>query len=172
MPFVAPPRWRNRSRSDSGSFHVRDRQATGTPRPSTGTIALVRAVMAAATVSVVTQKVDESIIGGLVLKIGDSLIDGSVKAQLETLKRKMTEWFMSIALERRLELEVGPGHKQVRLDGKGVRRDSTQLRGLGVVVLDHESDPVQCGSARFRLRLGAFRELQGHGSRDYGNEIP
>jgi F-type H+-transporting ATPase subunit delta len=39
--------------------------------------------------AVVTQKVDESIIGGLVLKIGDSLIDGSVKAQLETLKRKM-----------------------------------------------------------------------------------
>jgi DNA replication and repair protein RecF len=37
-------------------------------------------------------------------------------------------------LERRLELELGPGHKQVRLDGKGVRRDSPQLRGLGVVV--------------------------------------
>lgn len=39
--------------------------------------------------AVVTQKVDESIIGGLVLKIGDSLIDGSVKTQLQTLKRKM-----------------------------------------------------------------------------------
>ncbi|HEX8323055.1 MAG TPA: ATP synthase F1 subunit delta [Tepidisphaeraceae bacterium] len=37
----------------------------------------------------VTQKVDESIIGGLVLKIGDKLIDGSVKTQLETMKRKL-----------------------------------------------------------------------------------
>jgi F-type H+-transporting ATPase subunit delta len=37
----------------------------------------------------VTQKVDESIIGGMVLRIGDSLIDGSVKSQLETLKRRM-----------------------------------------------------------------------------------
>lgn len=39
--------------------------------------------------ALVSQKVDESIIGGIVLKIGDSLIDGSVKSQLETLKRKM-----------------------------------------------------------------------------------
>ena len=36
------------------------------------------------------QHVDESIIGGIVLKIGDSLIDGSVKTQLETMKRRMT----------------------------------------------------------------------------------
>ena len=37
-------------------------------------------------------------------------------------------------LERKLELEVGPGRKLVRLDGKPARRDSSQLRGLGVVV--------------------------------------
>jgi F-type H+-transporting ATPase subunit delta len=37
----------------------------------------------------VKQKVDESIIGGMVLRIGDSLIDGSVKTQLETIKRRM-----------------------------------------------------------------------------------
>ena len=37
----------------------------------------------------ITQKVDESIIGGLVLKIGDKLIDGSVKSQLETIKSRM-----------------------------------------------------------------------------------
>lgn len=37
----------------------------------------------------ITQKVDESIIGGLVLKIGDKLIDGSVKTQLETMKRRL-----------------------------------------------------------------------------------
>ncbi|HEX8341343.1 MAG TPA: ATP synthase F1 subunit delta [Tepidisphaeraceae bacterium] len=36
------------------------------------------------------QHVDESLIGGIVLKIGDSLIDGSVKTQLETMKRRMT----------------------------------------------------------------------------------
>ena len=37
----------------------------------------------------ITQKIDESIIGGLVLKIGDKLIDGSVKSQLQSLKAKM-----------------------------------------------------------------------------------
>lgn len=37
----------------------------------------------------ITQKVDESIIGGLVLKIGDKLIDGSVKTQLESMKRRL-----------------------------------------------------------------------------------
>jgi F-type H+-transporting ATPase subunit delta len=36
-----------------------------------------------------TQKVDESIIGGLILKIGDKLIDGSVKTQLETIKHRL-----------------------------------------------------------------------------------
>jgi F-type H+-transporting ATPase subunit delta len=39
--------------------------------------------------ALVTQKVDDSIIGGLVLKIGDKLIDGSVKSQLEQLKRRL-----------------------------------------------------------------------------------
>ncbi|MBC7784580.1 MAG: ATP synthase F1 subunit delta [Burkholderiales bacterium] len=39
--------------------------------------------------AVVKQEVDESIIGGLILKIGDSMIDGSVKTQLETLKRRL-----------------------------------------------------------------------------------
>jgi F-type H+-transporting ATPase subunit delta len=37
----------------------------------------------------VNQKVDDSIIGGVILKIGDSLIDGSVKAQLEAMKRRL-----------------------------------------------------------------------------------
>jgi F-type H+-transporting ATPase subunit delta len=37
----------------------------------------------------VNQHVDDSIIGGIVLKIGDSLIDGSVKTQLETLKKRL-----------------------------------------------------------------------------------
>jgi F-type H+-transporting ATPase subunit delta len=39
--------------------------------------------------AVVHQKVDESILGGLVLKVGDKLIDGSAKGQLEQLKRKL-----------------------------------------------------------------------------------
>ncbi len=37
----------------------------------------------------VTQTVDDSIIGGIILKIGDSLIDGSVKTQLETIKKRL-----------------------------------------------------------------------------------
>lgn len=37
----------------------------------------------------VKQKTDDSIIGGVILKIGDSLIDGSVKAQLEAMKRRL-----------------------------------------------------------------------------------
>ena len=41
-------------------------------------------------------------------------------------------------LTRRIDVQVGgpaaPTRKQVRVDGKGVRRDSQQLRGLGVVV--------------------------------------
>jgi F-type H+-transporting ATPase subunit delta len=39
--------------------------------------------------AVVHQKVDESILGGFVLKVGDKLIDGSAKGQLEQLKRKL-----------------------------------------------------------------------------------
>ena len=37
----------------------------------------------------ITQKIDESIIGGLIMKIGDKLIDGSVKSQLESMKRRL-----------------------------------------------------------------------------------
>jgi DNA replication and repair protein RecF len=37
-------------------------------------------------------------------------------------------------LQRRIDIELGPGKKVVRLDGKGVRRDTPALRGLGVVV--------------------------------------
>ena len=35
IPSVAPARWTNRRRRVGGSFHVRDRQATGNPSPST-----------------------------------------------------------------------------------------------------------------------------------------
>lgn len=38
--------------------------------------------------SVVHQYVDDSIIGGLVLRVGDKLIDASVKTQLETMRRQ------------------------------------------------------------------------------------
>ncbi len=37
----------------------------------------------------VKQTVDDSIIGGIILKIGDSLIDGSVKTQLETIQKRL-----------------------------------------------------------------------------------
>ena len=37
----------------------------------------------------IKQKVDESIIGGLILRVGDSLLDGSVRSQLETIKRRL-----------------------------------------------------------------------------------
>jgi len=37
----------------------------------------------------VTPVVDESIIGGLVARIGDQLIDGSTKSRLRTLKRRL-----------------------------------------------------------------------------------
>jgi hypothetical protein len=36
IPFVAPPRWTNRSRRSAVSAQVNDRQATGSPRPSMG----------------------------------------------------------------------------------------------------------------------------------------
>jgi F-type H+-transporting ATPase subunit delta len=39
--------------------------------------------------AVVSQKVDAGIIGGLVLRMQDKLIDGSVRTQLELLKRRM-----------------------------------------------------------------------------------
>jgi F-type H+-transporting ATPase subunit delta len=38
--------------------------------------------------AVVHQYVDESIIGGLVLRVGDKLIDASVRSQLETIRRQ------------------------------------------------------------------------------------
>jgi len=39
--------------------------------------------------AVVRQTVDESIIGGIVLRIEDKLIDGSVRGQLEQMRRRM-----------------------------------------------------------------------------------
>lgn len=38
--------------------------------------------------AIVHQYIDESIIGGMVLRVGDQLIDASVKTQLETMKRQ------------------------------------------------------------------------------------
>ena len=38
--------------------------------------------------AVIDQSVDESIIGGLVLRVGDKLIDASVRSQLETMRRQ------------------------------------------------------------------------------------
>jgi DNA replication and repair protein RecF len=37
-------------------------------------------------------------------------------------------------LQRRIDVELGPGRKLVRVDGKPIRRDSAALRGIGVVV--------------------------------------
>lgn len=39
---------------------------------------------------VVNEEVDPAIIGGLVVRIGDKLIDGSIKGQLEALHRQLT----------------------------------------------------------------------------------
>jgi F-type H+-transporting ATPase subunit delta len=39
--------------------------------------------------AVVQQFVDESIIGGIIVRVGDQLIDGSVRAQLDAVKRRM-----------------------------------------------------------------------------------
>lgn len=39
--------------------------------------------------AVIHASVDESLIGGLVLKVGDQMIDGSVKTQLQSLQRKL-----------------------------------------------------------------------------------
>lgn len=39
--------------------------------------------------AVVQQHVDESIIGGIIVRVGDQLIDGSVKSQLDAVKHKM-----------------------------------------------------------------------------------
>jgi F-type H+-transporting ATPase subunit delta len=39
--------------------------------------------------AVVHQYVDESLIGGVVLKVGDRVIDGSVKGQLEAMRKRL-----------------------------------------------------------------------------------
>ena len=38
----------------------------------------------------IMQKVDEQLIGGVVIKVADTLIDGSVKGQLSKLKKNLT----------------------------------------------------------------------------------
>ena len=43
------------------------------------------------TTAVINQKIDESIIGGLVLKVQDKLIDASVRTQLQTIKKRMLD---------------------------------------------------------------------------------
>lgn len=40
---------------------------------------------------IIDEKVDPSIIGGLVLKIGDRVIDGSIKHDLDSLREKVTQ---------------------------------------------------------------------------------
>ncbi len=39
----------------------------------------------------VKQKVDERLIGGIVIKVDDTLIDGSIKTQLNHLKKNLTQ---------------------------------------------------------------------------------
>lgn len=39
----------------------------------------------------VTQKVDERLIGGVVIKVDDTLIDGSIKGQLSRLKKALSQ---------------------------------------------------------------------------------
>jgi len=39
--------------------------------------------------AVIQQQVDESILGGIIIKVGDRLIDGSVRAQLADIRRRM-----------------------------------------------------------------------------------
>ena len=41
--------------------------------------------------AVVNQRVDESIIGGLVLKVQDKLLDASVRSQLQTMKKRLLD---------------------------------------------------------------------------------
>jgi len=38
---------------------------------------------------VLKPKVDSSLIGGIIIRVGDKLIDGSIRSKLETLKREM-----------------------------------------------------------------------------------
>jgi F-type H+-transporting ATPase subunit delta len=39
--------------------------------------------------AVIKQNVDESIIGGIIIRVGDKLIDGSVKSQLQSIEKKL-----------------------------------------------------------------------------------
>lgn len=39
--------------------------------------------------AVIKQHVDDSILGGIIIRVGDKLIDGSVKAQLKTIEKKL-----------------------------------------------------------------------------------
>lgn len=39
--------------------------------------------------AIIKQHVDEGIIGGIIIRVGDKLIDGSVKAQLKLIERKL-----------------------------------------------------------------------------------
>jgi len=40
---------------------------------------------------VIDARIDPSILGGFIARIGDRLIDGSIRQRLETLKRKLVE---------------------------------------------------------------------------------
>ena len=40
---------------------------------------------------VLRPKVDSSLIGGIIIRVGDKLIDGSIRSKLEALKREMVE---------------------------------------------------------------------------------
>ncbi len=42
-----------------------------------------------------TEKVDDSILGGAVIKYGDKVLDGSLKLALADLKEKMIKWIMN-----------------------------------------------------------------------------
>lgn len=39
--------------------------------------------------AVIKQNVDDSILGGIIIRVGDKLIDGSVKSQLKTIEKKL-----------------------------------------------------------------------------------
>lgn len=47
--------------------------------------------------AVVRQKVDDRIIGGMVLRVGDRLIDGSVRAQLQDMEQQLLSGRKSVA---------------------------------------------------------------------------
>jgi DNA replication and repair protein RecF len=54
--------------------------------------------------------------------------------QWEAPVTRLAAEVVTTGLARRIDIELGPGKKVVRVDGKGIRRDSPALRGLGVVV--------------------------------------